>query len=117
MCMYIVQQIPDHPNPDYPNSQSSERLDSAMFSAAAGKDVLVIEVVLQEKAKLLYERLFPHATKPFQPVRELDHDLQHWSYMQLSEAANVVVHCITMWQIKRQGKYNVRPFLASITLT
>ena len=35
-----------------------------MFSAAAGKDFAVTEVLLQEKAKLLYERL-PNATMPF----------------------------------------------------
>ena len=73
-----------------------------MVSAAAGKDVLVAGVLLQEKAKLLYERLFPNATAPFQPVRNLVHDLQRLS--KLSEAANTVVHCITVWQIKRQGK-------------
>ena len=36
-----------------------------MFSAAAGKDVLVAGVLLQEKTTLLYERLFPDATMPF----------------------------------------------------
>ena len=36
-----------------------------MFSAAAGKDVLVTGVLLLEKAKLLYEQLFPDGTTPF----------------------------------------------------
>ena len=71
--MYEVQGIPwgkvqwvlNYLNPDYLNSQLSESLDVAMFSAAAEKDVLVAGVLLQEKAKLLYERLFPDATTPF----------------------------------------------------
>ena len=68
--LHLIQWVPDYPNTDYPNtdypnSRLSERLDVAMFSAAAGKDVPVTGVLLQEKAKLLYERLFPHATTPF----------------------------------------------------
>ena len=33
----VLQWVPNYPNPDYPNSPLSERLDVAMFSAAAGK--------------------------------------------------------------------------------
>ena len=36
-----------------------------MFSAAAGKDVVVTGVLLQEKGKPPYERLFPDATTSF----------------------------------------------------
>ena len=36
-----------------------------MFSAVAEEDVLVTGVLLQKKAKLLYERLFPDATMTF----------------------------------------------------
>ena len=32
-----VQWVPDHSNPDYPNSQLSEYMDVAMLLAAAGK--------------------------------------------------------------------------------
>ena len=38
----------------------------------------------------------------FNAVQDLDHDLQRPS--KLSETTNTVVHCITAWQIKRQGK-------------
>ena len=80
--MLTVQWVPDYPNADYPNadypnSRLSERLDIAMFSAAAGKDVPVTRVLLQEKAKLLYERLFQMLQRLFQPVQDLDHILQH----------------------------------------
>ena len=36
-----------------------------LFSAAVGKDVAVTAVLLQEKAKLLYEQLFLNTTTPF----------------------------------------------------
>ena len=39
--------------------------DVTMFLAAAGKDAAVTAVLLQGKAKLLYEQLFPNATTPF----------------------------------------------------
>ena len=45
-----------------------------MFSAATEKDILVTGVLLQEKANVLYELLFPDATMPFLPVQDLDHD-------------------------------------------
>ena len=45
---------------DYPNSWASP-----CFRQQREKDVLVTGVLLQEKAKLLYERLFPDATTPF----------------------------------------------------
>ena len=38
---------------------------SPCFRQQLEKHVLVTGVLLQEKAKLLYERLFPHATTPF----------------------------------------------------
>ena len=42
-----------------------------MFSAAAGKDVLLVTgVLLKEKAKLLYERLFTDAATPFSASTE-----------------------------------------------
>ena len=62
---FELQWVPNYQNPDYLNSRLSESLDVAMFSAAAGKDVRLTGVLLQEKAKLLYERLFPDATTPF----------------------------------------------------
>ena len=73
-----------------------------MFSAAGGKiHTGHWSSAMGESKKLLYEQLFPHATSLFQSVRELDHDIQRLSW--LSEAANAVVHCITVWQIKRRG--------------
>ena len=68
----------------------------------SGKRCLVTGVLLQEKAKLLYEWLSLMLQCLFQPVRDLDHDLQRPSL--LSEATNTVVHCITVLQIKRCGK-------------
>ena len=62
---FQVHWVLDYPNSDYPNSQLSELLDKASFSAAEAKDVPVTGVLLQEKAKLLYERLFPNATTHF----------------------------------------------------
>ena len=55
-----------------------EKLDEGLyiwFRQQQEKDVLVAGVLLQEKAKLLYERLYPDCTTPFQPVQDLDHDL------------------------------------------
>ena len=45
----------------------SKHLGEALFSAAAGKKkhILVTGVLLQEKAKVLYEQLFSNATMPF----------------------------------------------------
>ena len=37
LLKWLVQWVPDCPNPDYPNTRLSERLDVTMFSAAAGK--------------------------------------------------------------------------------
>ena len=47
-----------------------------MFAAPAGKDVAVTGVLLQEKAKVLYERLSRMLQRFFHPLRDLDHDLQ-----------------------------------------
>ena len=58
----------------------SERLDVAMFLAVAGKRRSSHWSSATGKAKLLYERLFPNATTPFHPVRDLDHDSQCLSY-------------------------------------
>ena len=33
----LVQWVPNYPDPDYPDSRLSERLDVTMFSAAVGK--------------------------------------------------------------------------------
>ena len=41
------------------------RLTSPCFWQQREKDVAVTGVLLQEKAKLLYEQLFPNATIPF----------------------------------------------------
>ena len=45
---------------DYPKAWTSP-----CFRQQREKDVLVTGVLLQEKANLLYERLFPDATTPF----------------------------------------------------
>ena len=72
-----VQWVHDYPNPDYPNSQLSKCVDVTMCSAAVGKDVPVTGVLLQEKAKLLYERLFAEMLgRLIQPVQDFDHNLQ-----------------------------------------
>ena len=60
-----MQYVPDYLNPDYPNSRLSECLDVTMVLAAAGKRRLITGILLQEKANLLYECLFPDGTTPF----------------------------------------------------
>ena len=55
----------DYPNPSYPYSDFWTSADVAMFSEPVWKGVAVTAVLLQEKAKQLYERLFPNATAPF----------------------------------------------------
>ena len=75
---------------------------SPCFRQQREKDVLVTGVLLQEKAKLLYERLFPDATTLFSASTGFRS--RFTMSEQLSEAVNAVVHCITMWQVKRQGK-------------
>ena len=55
-----------------------EKLDEGLciwFRQQREKDVPVTGVLLQEKAKLLYERLTRMLQRLFQPVRDLDHDL------------------------------------------
>ena len=63
---------------DYLNSWASP-----CFRQQWEKDIPVTGILLQEKAKLLYERIFPDATTPFSaifpPVRDLDNDLQRLS--------------------------------------
>ena len=51
----------------------------AMFLTAAGKRRAVTAVLLQEKGKLLYERLFEMLQRLCHPVRDLDYDLQRLS--------------------------------------
>ena len=43
----------------------SKTWTSPCFHQQQEKDILVAGVLLQEKAKMMYERLFPHATAPF----------------------------------------------------
>ena len=70
----------------------SERLDVTIFSGAAGKDVLVTGVLLQEKAKVLYERLFPDATTHFLSSKGL------WSQFTMSELAErSCARCSTLY--------------------
>ena len=59
---------------------------------------LVTVVLQQEKANLPYERLSRTLQHFFHAVRDLDHYLQLTN--QLIKAANAVVYCITVWQIK-----------------
>ena len=47
-----------------------------MFSVPAGKGIAVTGVLLQEKAKLLYERFSQTLQRFFHAVRDLDHNLQ-----------------------------------------
>ena len=52
------------------------RLPSPCFRYQRKKDVAVTGVLLQEKTKLLYERLSRTLRCFFHEVRDLDHDLQ-----------------------------------------
>ena len=71
-----------------------------MFLAAAGKRLSGrwSSATRESKPAVDFFQMLQHLV---QPVCDLDHDLQHVS--QLSEAANAVVHCIIVWQIKRRG--------------
>ena len=66
------------------------RLTSPCFQHQREKDIAVTGVLLQERAKLLYERLSQILQRFFYAVWDLDHDLQRLS--QLKRATNTVVH-------------------------
>ena len=74
--LFQLQWVLDYLNPDYQCLNTLTSAHVAMFSAAAGKDFAVTGDLLQGKAKLLYERLYPKATTPFHPPQDFDHDLQ-----------------------------------------
>ena len=73
-----IQWVPDYLNLDYLNSRLSERLDIAMFSTAAGKRRSSHWSSATGESKTAVWTTFPSCYKKqlFQPVWDLDHDLQ-----------------------------------------
>ena len=72
---------------------------SPCFQRQQENDILVTQVLLQEKAKLLYEWLCPDATMPFSAST----GFRSWfTTSELAEWSRK--HCSTVWQTKRWGK-------------
>ena len=75
----VVQYVSNYPNPDYPNSRLSERLDVTMFLAAAEKRFSGhwSSVTTRRKQSCCMNDFSQMLQCLFQPVRDVDNDLWH----------------------------------------